>query len=72
MYFLHSLYSLLLYILKVINKIFIQYNFVTFQSPVICVHLDQLCALFCDPNNLYQSEARFTMICEDGNFKDLN
>ena len=28
--------------------------------------------LWKDPNNYYQSETRFTTICEDGNFKDWN
>ena len=71
LYFLPCLHSLL-YIQEVINKTFSQYSSLNFLSPVICIHLDRVCSLLSDPNNWYQSEARFTTICKDGNFNDWN
>ena len=54
---LHSLYFLLLYIFEVINTNSLA-NIppsIYFRSPVLCVHLDRVCALLSDPNNWYQS-----------------
>ena len=66
MYSLRALYSLCthlnlspgsvfsLYISEVINKkTFTQYSSLYFLSLVLCVHLDEVCALLSDPNNWY-------------------
>ena len=58
MYFLYSLYSVTLFILcilsfyipKVINKTFKPIFLLYFLSPILCVHLDRVCALLSDPN----------------------